>query len=236
MKKILCILLFFLITHHSMKAQSYSTDGIYLNISLLATQPYRPTMDKYIAAISDTLGLDPGLKAQRGFGAGMSVSFHHEKTEFELGGFAAKSSYRSSMPSIDPATKISCSDIELHMGLNYFPVNWIIIGAHFAAVAEQNNTLKNFNSNYITQAEDNTDLNIFKGYSVGIKAIAGLNIPILSDGDGFVRITPFYQLGLSRYNYYKLFDNVLTNYTGERKTTISQAGILVGIVLALKKE
>lgn len=226
-------LLFFCSWALSLQAQK-NVDGIFLNFGILGSKASRPTMEKYLDVVSDTLNLNPGLKATNSFGVNIGVLFHTGKTEFDLGGFVAKGGYHTSMEGLDPRPYARCTDIEMHLGFNYLPVDWFIFGAHFMANVEQDNTLKSFNSAAITSPDSDLDLNIFKGYSVGIKAIAGLNIPVSKEGYSYLRITPFYQLGLTKYNYYKLFDNSLTSYSGDKKSRISQAGFMFGLVIPIK--
>lgn len=215
-------------------AQSSDYDGMYLNFSLMANKPSRPDMEKYIKVLDDTLGLDPGFSGSKGLGVAISVLFRSDKTEFDLGGFATTGGYSTAMTNLDPKPRIKCSDIELHMGMNYFPVPWILMGGHFVAVAEQNNSLKDYNSAAISSFDEDVNLNIFRGYSVGLKAIAGLNLPLNVDRTFFLRVTPYYLFGLSKYKFYESFDNVLTNYSGPKKTAIRDKGIMAGLVVKFK--
>ena len=234
MRKILISFLFCCLVAGTM-AQSSDDDGIYISFSILANRPNRPDMEKYIKVLDDSLGLNPGFKASNGIGAAVSILFRTNKTEFDLGGYASKGGYSTAMSNLDPKPRIGCSDIELHLGMNYFPVPWFLMGAHFATVAEQNNTLKDYTSAAISSFDEDVNLNIFRGYSVGVKGIAGLNIPLNSSRSGYFRITPYYYFGLSKYNYYKSFDNVLTSYSGSKKTAIRDKGLTLGLVLAINK-
>ncbi|NVO21322.1 MAG: hypothetical protein HXX13_16595 [Bacteroidetes bacterium] len=215
-------------------AIAQDADGAFINFSLMGVKANRPNMDAYVKVLSDTLNLDPALKPNNGYGLNAAFITRKNKFEFELGGYVTKTHYTTSMDLSGDIPIIKCGDIEIHMGANYLPVNWLIFGAHLLLNAEQNNQLKNANSASVTSPESNVDLNIFRGYSFGVKAIAGLNIPLSKKGNNFIRITPFYQLGISKYNYYKAFDNYLANYSGDKKTRISQTGILVGLVFKIK--
>ncbi len=119
--------------------------------------------------------------------------------------------------------------VGLHFGGNYYPTRWLFVGGQFV--------VNNFSGivKYENPKSDSLfeftpdDINIFKGYFVGIRPQAGFSIPFTAINgrlDTGLRLLAYYDLGLSRYNFYGSYDKIM-DYTGEKKTICSGYGIEV---------
>lgn len=201
--------------------------------------PNRPGMDKYINVLSDSLKLPSRLQLKNGVGIGISYLKGSNKAEFEAGGDVTLGFDTKGNTGTNSAT-VKTTDIALHFGGNYLPAKFFLIGGHLV-INSMSGKLKVNDAPQTLPAieqEPDTDFNIFKGYSVGLRAQAGFVLPLSGKKQGEVpasiRILPFYQLGFTKYNYYNSFDNRLKNFTGDKKTTASFAGASIALVIGIK--
>lgn len=222
----LILLLFYTGVHaqNSDKNFSFYFGGMYGKSS-------RSGFDPYLNAVKDSLHAPGGFSNKPAAGVALGVLIRGKKSEFELGGYVLKNNYRlaSQLNGLDP--RFNCSDIELHMGVNLLPAKILIIGAHLSSNAETI-TLKEVEGTAFEDAPT-TNFNIFRGYSIGLKAIAGLNIPLNKEKTGFLRITPFYYLGATKYDFKKSADRYLKNYSGSTKTALQSQGIIASLIISL---
>jgi hypothetical protein len=119
--------------------------------------------------------------------------------------------------------------VGLHFGGNYYPTRWLFVGGQFV--------VNNFSGvvKYEDPKSDSLfeftpdDINIFKGYFVGIRPQAGFSIPFTSLNsrlDTGLRLLAYYDMGLSRYNFHGSYDKIM-DYNGEKKTFCTGYGVEV---------
>ncbi|MFN8265780.1 MAG: hypothetical protein U0T11_06890 [Chitinophagaceae bacterium] len=201
--------------------------------------PTRAGFDKYLKVLSDSVKLPSTLKNDKVFGVGISFLRGNKKAEFEAGGDIVMGVNTQGKTGTNSAT-MKTTDIALHMGGNYKPSKYFMLGAKLVL----NNIKGKFDMNEAPvgplptfDSPPDTDFNIFKGYSFGLRAQAGLMIPVSKSTDNelgqnvAIRIVPFYQLGISKCNYYNMLDNRLKNYNGDKKTASSFAGVSFDVVI-----
>jgi hypothetical protein len=185
--------------------------------------------EKYLAEISNRLHATTPFVLSEPVGAVFYyTSKPNPKAEMEAGiSMRQKSALLTSDSGL--YLKIGNRYIGLHYGGNYYPTRWLFVGGQFV--------VNNFSGKvkYENPANDTLfqftpdDINIFKGYFVGIRPQAGLAIPFTSlNGslDMGLRLLAYYDLGLSRYNFHGSYDKIM-DYTGEKKNFCKGYGIEV---------
>jgi acyl-homoserine lactone acylase PvdQ len=79
--------------------------------------------------------------------------------------------------------------------------------------------------------------NPFKGYVFTLKPKAGLFFPFKGSGYSGFKLSAFYDLGLSKYQFYTndIFNTRLKNYTGETKSSYNAFGVQASLIIAVNK-
>ena len=72
---------------------------------------------------------------------------------------------------------------------------------------------------------------IFNGYSIGVKGQAGFNINVSEKGEykTYMRLSAFYELGLTEFDFYKTFENRMKYFSGNKKTKLAYPGITLSL-------
>ena len=194
--------------------------GFYENIT-------SPGHQKYLDTISTNLSLNKAIDVS---GAGGMTIYYTSKSgpknEVEAGiSILAKNFAFQNDSGLTLVIKNRLAG--LHFGINYYPTRWLVAGAQFK--------VSNFSGrvNYTNPANDTLfqftpdNINFMIGYSVGIRPQVGFSIPFTptnSNKDYGMRILGFYDLGLSRYNYYDSYDKIMP-FAGNKKTFTSGYGV-----------
>lgn len=216
----------------TIKAQS----GSYFSVGLQYNQTERPGMDAYFAQLSDSLQISDPVDLKGGFGGDFHFLLGGEHAEFSIGvGLYTANSYTGDIDT--NLLHVHAKEIPISIGLNYLPVSWFIAGGRIFAKASEYtlDTESNPKITLYTESLPSTDLNIFRGYSTGIRAHAGFNFAVNEDETAFLRILPYYQLSLTKFNFYDVMEPHLKAYGGEQKSGYSGFGIDVSFVFGISE-
>lgn len=204
-----------------------------IGIQLGYAQSQHDGMDTYFSVLSDSMHLEQDFILKGGFNLGISFINHIDKAEFEIGGGLMRAaSYRGDDIANSGITKVR--DISLLFGGNYLPVKWWLMGGALAINATEAST-EITSSNAFPEPEmaslPTTDLNIFRGYSIGVRGQAGFVFPFEDEEMGSIRFLMFYQYGLTNFDFFKVTDPHLAHYTGSTRSHANILGINAVMVI-----
>jgi len=228
-KKIHLLILLSLITYSSTIAQTTR-----FNLGIVAMNHSRPDFNKYTEYLLQSLNFAT-KPFNNTYGVDATISTKLEHAEISFGGTYTQSRRFNENSENTIAVLLKQKIFDIHLGLDYYPIQWFFVGAHFYTTSF-NGDFK-YENNGPQQAIDTlidfTDdsFNIFKGYSIGMRAQSGINIPITPMGfnGAALKISGNYDFGLTPYKYYESFDKVLLTYTENKKTKGNRVGIQIGI-------
>lgn len=196
-----------------------------LTLGIQYNQTSRSVYDDYLKEISTYYNLSKPLVADQSYGFTIGYVAGSDKVEFEGGGSLNFSNNEATNADATEAVRIKNTDIDIFFGGNYLPKRYLVLGGQLVLHASSNdleNASGNGGESGISSPED--DFNIFKGYSVVFRAQAGVNIP-LNDKGMSCRILPYYDLGITKYDFIKSSKNFLTSYDGSPKTNYNAWGV-----------
>jgi hypothetical protein len=212
------------------------TDFKAVSLGLTYAQPDRPEVTTYFAAISDSLRLKAPLRCNQQVGFALNFLAHSGRGEFQFGISYAATRNIQSGDSGSYQVLGKTRDIGINFGGNYFPTNWFLIGGH-AVINSFGGDLKQFGdlpaaqSSLLTPAPD--DINIFRGYSMLLRAQAGFRIPTRSDKNNAIRLLGYYDIG-TQFNFQRSFERQFAAYTGSLRTGTHTWGIVVQVDFEMK--
>lgn len=224
------LLLCFLLGGFVLKAQPAS----YFSVGLQYNQTERPEMDPYFEQLSDSLQIGDPVDLKAGFGGDFHYIIKGDHAEFSIGvGLATANSYTGDADT--NLLHVHAKEIPIAIGINYLPVSWFVLGGRIYTKASEYNldTESNPEITLYTESLPDTDLNIFRGYSMGVRAHAGFNFAVNEDETAFLRILPYYQVSLTKFNFYDVMEPHLKAYTGEQKTGYSGFGVDVALLFSI---
>ncbi len=213
-------------------AQSNSDmNGGFFQIGINYFQPERPGLQNYLNAFSDTFHFPKKFNLPWGKGIYLGFVSHKNAFEFTAGGDLL---FGSQIQISDSGSgKLSTTDINLNFGVNYLPVQFFYIGASSMICngAEKFKAADNFDPTRLENQESSLK-GIFNGYYIAGKAQAGFNINVsrADHYEYYLRLSAFYQLGITEYDFYKTFEKRLTGYSGNHKTMANYPGIVVAML------
>ncbi len=231
MKKPLLFLLLFILMD-IVWCQSPASFKINLQYNL---QSQRPELESYLQNLSDSLNLPTVLDIHSGFGFGFGFLIGSNHTEFEGGG-----GYTRSADEIGSDTSnllyYNNSDIAIHVGMNYLPVNFFLLGGSFiinSSTAKCNETGAGPGERYL-ELLPAKNFHVLRGYSVALRAQSGFYIYLNKDENTRLRLTGYYIYGLSKYNFYTVSELRLAGFEGDQKTNYKTAGIELAIMFGMR--
>jgi hypothetical protein len=215
------------------------SEGSALGVSVGYEKQQHETLDGYFHAVSDSLQLTSPIQIHSGIPFGFEYVGHGGVAEFEGGmEFLFTSDIQASASG--GTVKFTNNRIGVKAGCNIFPIRFAFAGFSIMAHANTGKILAT-STDTVLQNMFNTAIedqpgelsNPFTGYSFTLRLQAGVNIPISKEKYSVIRLTPFYDLGLSEYNFYNAFDQRLKNYAGEENTKVKGAGVRLSILFGL---
>jgi len=229
MQKYLFSLLFIVNANFAI-AQSSSS----FKFSLQYAQTTRPELTNYFQVMSDSLHINDVLDINSGGGFAVGMVFGGDHTEFDAGGGYIRSADEIGSDTANLLFYIN-NDITYYFGANYLPVNFFLIGGSFVinSANGKSNVSGDGNGEQYLESLPSTDFNIFRGYSVALKAQSGFYVNINEDDGNRLRLTGYYIYGLSNYNFYTISEKRLANYLGEQKTNYTTFGIELAILFGM---
>lgn len=187
----------------------------------------RLELDTYIKYFVNATEL-PELLIPNTYGADIYIGTKTKHTEYVFGGAYSKG-FNSAF-SLDKSRSIRLSQniFDLHMGFDRYLTSWFFVGAQFT-VSSFSGKNKYENSGTPIPADSLMDFsddsfNIFRGYSIGVRGESGFFIPFNDAGAG-LKLLGYYNLGLSKFDYYNSFDRVIKSYPGTQKTKGNTIGV-----------
>ena len=217
---LLLSLLLVLVSNSFAQSTLWGVGAIYQNHT-------RPELDNFISYFLKAVEL-PDFTIPNTYGADFYIGTKNKHTEYMFGGAFSMGSNGSISADNSRVVKLSQSIFDLHMGFDRYLTSWFFVGGQFT-VSSFSGKNKYKNTGTPTAADsliDFTDdsFNIFQGYSVGIRGESGFFIPFNDEGSG-LKLLGYYDLGLSKYDFYNSFDKVLTSYPGNKKTKGNTIGV-----------
>ncbi len=187
----------------------------------------RPELDNYISYFLKAVDL-PDFTIPNTYGADFYIGTKNKHTEYMFGAAYSMGSNGSISADGSRVVKFSQSIFDLHMGFDRYLTSWFFVGAQFT-VSSFSGKNKYKNTGIPTASDSLIDFtddswNIFQGFSVGIRGESGFFIPFNDEGSG-LKLLGYYDLGLSKYDFYNSFDKVLTSYPGDKKTKGNTIGV-----------
>ncbi|MGG9962045.1 hypothetical protein [Ferruginibacter sp. SUN106] len=219
----------------SQKSKKTSIEAKAFNIGAFYLNPSRAQFDKYINTISTTLGLANTIKPATNVGGSFAFSIRNNKNEFEVGGALAIGLRQKSSNAANTVTaSLSTKTIDIHFGYCNYVGGPLFIGFDLGAVNNDGKLEQVGAPSNLFEATPGSS-NPFKGYIFSVKPKAGLFFPFKSKGYSGFKLTAFYDLGISKYQFYTndIFDIRLKNYTGETKSSYNAFGAQAAIVVGL---
>ena len=219
----------------SMDAKSQSNsdmNGGFFQIGINYFQPTKPGLAGYLKDFSDSLHFSRTFSFDKGYGITMGFISHQNAFEFSAGGdLMWQHDYQNMGDTLSGS--VNTTDINLNFGLNFLPVRWFFIGGNFS-ICNGSEKYKSGNgaTNVVLESQGDGFSNIFNGYSIGIKAQAGFNVNVSKNDEynTYLRLSAFYEAGLTEYNFYKTFENRIKNFSGNRKTKLTYPGISLSLL------
>ncbi|MFN0275069.1 MAG: hypothetical protein ACKVPJ_04950 [Chitinophagales bacterium] len=197
------------------------------------------TLDSYMQVVSDSLQLTSPLFINKAIPFGFEYVTHMELIEFE-GGIEFLFTSDEQLTPNGSKVKFTNNTLGIKAGLNIFPIRFAFAGLSFSANANSGKILLSESDTadevlFLSHIEDQPGelANPFLGYSFTMRLQAGINIPVSKETYTVIRLTPFYDLGLNQFNFYKAFDQRLINYDGEEKTKVKGLGVRMSVLFGL---
>lgn len=232
MKKVLLFGLFLastFITQAQKKSSQKKFDGKKFTLVASYSMPKRTEFDKYVKTISDSAKLKNTLNVNKAYGLHFNAGLRSRKNEIEAGvAFFKTISIKESNSNNSSFISVNNTNVDVHFGYNRYLNNIVFWGMDFVAMSNNGKiTYEGTAVNYFEQTPESS--NPFKGYQFVFRPKFGFNF-LLGEKICF-RVNAFYDMALSKYEFYKndIFNLRLKNYTGITKSDYKNFGVMAGI-------
>lgn len=209
--------------------------GPFLGFGIIYQNHNRPQFDNYLNYFTNAVDL-PEFKVPNAYGLDLYIGSKIKHTDYMLGASYCIGSNASK--SLDKSREITFTQniFDLHLGFDRYLTRWFFVGGQLNVSSFSGKT-RYKNTGTATAADTSIDFtkdswNIFKGYSLGLRGESGFFIPFKSQGSG-LKLLGYYDLGLSKYDFYNSFDKVLTTYPGDKKTRGNKFGIQLMFLISM---
>lgn len=188
----------------------------------------RQDLDNYIDYFTNAVGL-PSMPITNSYGVGAAFSTRTKNTEAIFGCSLAKGGFNKKLSSDKSRSLLlKQSNFNFNLGVDQYIVPWFFVGGqflvtNFSGTAKYENTGDPIPADTLIETTGDHS-NIFLGYGVGVRGESGFFIPLKKEGSG-IKILGYYDLGLSKFNFYDSFDKVITSYSGNKKTKGNTFGV-----------
>lgn len=245
---VVCLLVFaFTISFAQRKKMGAS--GFY--IETLYQQAKAKDVEKYLSIFSDSLKLGSSMKLPAQTGLGLGFIYYMEGVEIDMGFTARPQSFNMSNTVSNGTTTASLKmyGTELKAGLNFYPgkgnffMGFLLTSSAFnqkIAITSTdpavNNSLAQGGSisGSIDFESHKVNLLDFMNFSyqrvMMVKLQAGINLRLSKYGQTMLKISPYYDYGLTKYNFLSASNIILNTYTGPGKSKMSDYGIRLAIL------
>jgi len=200
-----------------------------LTVGVIYGNHTRKELDTYINYFTRSTNL-PDILIANTYGAEFAFSVRNNNTEGIFGGSYSRGFNSAFSEDKLQSIKLKQGIFNLHAGLDQYLVPCFFLGGQFL-LSNFSGSVKYENSGYPVPADtliENTgdNMNIFLGYNFSLRAESGFFIPVKKEESG-IKILGYYDLGISKYNFYDSFDKVITSYDGDKKTKGNSFGVQI---------
>ncbi|MBS1638918.1 MAG: hypothetical protein JSR12_02590 [Bacteroidetes bacterium] len=204
-----------------------------LNIELLSFKQSSTNFENYINTVSDSLGVAGMLTASpMQYGIGVSLLLNG----FELGADYSKSfSSGKANGAGTTAAKMNLTTFNVRIGPNFSLSKNLLFGCLFMLTSNEvkldvASTTPAISGRF--KASDNE--NMFRSYFLKGRFQVIFNIPTKGNFFTAVKLIPFYDVAITKHNFYDASDNVLKNYNNEKTSNNNALGVKLAFTLASK--
>lgn len=212
-------------------------EGKGLQVALVYSNQDRGAFDRYISTVASALHLNESVSPKTNIGGMVTFGLRTGKTEIEAGaGLVMGLKVSAASTNQADVMSLSTKTFDIHFGYNNYIGGPLFIGFDFGVINNGGKFEQTGNSGALFESSPSSS-NPFKGYCFNLRPKAGLFFPF-KNGEYFgLKLTAFYDYGLSKYEFYKndIFDIRLKNYTGETKSAYRGLGFQAGLVIAMDK-
>lgn len=231
--KISCVLIIFSLCfcNESFAQNGSDMNGGFFKLGINYFQPTKPGLANYLQDFSDSLQFPNAFALEKGYGISLDFISHHNAFEFEAGGDVLWAHHFQNVGDTMLGT-VTSNDINLNFGLNFLPVRWFYLGGSFSICnSSEKYKAGEQTTDVMLDSQGDGFSNIFNGYSIGVKGRAGFNFNVSKRGNytTYLRLSAFYELGLTEFDFYKTFENRLQFFNGNRKTKLSYPGVTLSL-------
>lgn len=197
-------------------------------------KPVRKEFDTYLRSLQTALGLQGDIRPELNPGVGAGFLARGKKAEFEgAGAYYMGIRNEISNPAKTVNAALSTRTFDIHFGVNRYLGRSFYLGCGLGLI--NNGGQLDVEGAPVGTIESTPEKsNPFKGYSWSLKPAAGFFFPI-GDNDVYsgLRLSAYYDFGFSSYEFYKndIFNNRLAGYSGAHKSSFTNLGIQLGIVI-----
>lgn len=245
---VVCLLLIIFSASNAQK-KKMGASGFY--IESLYQQVKAKDVERYLAIFSDSLKLGSSMKLPAQTGLGLGFIYYIEGVEMDMGFTARPASFNMSNTVSNGTTTASLKmyGTELKAGLNFYPgkgnffMGFLLTSSAFnqkiavtSTDAAVNNSLAPGGSisGSIDFESHKVNLLDFMNFSyqrvMMVKLQAGLNLRLSKYGQTMLKISPYYDYGLTKYNFLSASNIILNTYTGPGKSKLNDYGIRLAIL------
>ncbi len=210
-------------------------EGRGLQVGLVYANQDRGAFDRYISTVASTLQLKESVSPKTHIGGTVSFGLRTGKTEIEAGaGLVMGLKVSAASTNQADILSLSTKTFDIHFGYNHYFGGPLFIGFDFGVINNGGKFQQTGNSGALFESTPSSS-NPFKGYCFNLRPKAGFFFPFKGGEYSGLKLTAFYDYGLSKYEFYQndIFDIRLKNYTGETKSAYRGPGFQLGLVIAM---
>lgn len=199
-----------------------------LAFGIIYTNYTRTNLDSYVDFFTQSVEI-PDMEIANAYGIEFIYSSRNKNTEGIFGGSCTLGGFNRTV-STDNSRSLALkqSNFSIHFGVDQYILPWFFVGGQFLVTgfsgrAKYENTGSFIPADTLIDfTEDN--LNFLVGYGLGLRAETGFYVPLKNEGSG-IKIMGYYDLGITKFDFYNSFDKVITSYTGDKKTKGKAFGV-----------
>ncbi|MBN8686337.1 MAG: hypothetical protein J0M10_04945 [Chitinophagales bacterium] len=237
MRKFICLALLLYSMLSFGQGKKKNIEGKGLQVALVYANQDRPAFDKYISTVASTLNLTSSINPKTHIGLATTFGLRTGKTEIEAGaGLVMGLKLSAGSTNQSDVVSLSTKTFDIHFGYNNYIGGPFFIGFDFGVINNGGKFQHTGNSGTMFESTPSSS-SPFKGYCFNLRPKAGFFFPFKSGEYSGLKLTAFYDYGLTKYEFYKndIFDIRLKNYSGETKSAYKGLGFQLGLVIAMDK-
>ncbi|MGG9970874.1 hypothetical protein ACQ33O_03675 [Ferruginibacter sp. SUN002] len=197
----------------------------------------RSEFNTYLGTISDTLDLASPLSASPGeFNVGISGLVAGKHVGFEAGASYGRSFGKTLQDNGHTAAgRMNLTTFNLRLGPNFILNKNFYIGTQLmVSSTDIQLDVESINSATKSRFESTDESNPFRAINFMVRFQTAFCIPTSKKINNTFKIIPFYDLSISKHNFYKASDNVLIGYSGKHSSSVNGYGFRLAYFFAKK--